>query len=641
MNERVPRIGYVPYSATLEMPGDRRRFAAYAKARNLPFELARPEERYDLVVLSELADISVWCDYPHGKVVYDLIDSYLAIPRSNVKQWLRGPAWFIMGRHRRLRIDYWAAIQNMCRRADAVVCTTEEQKCNIQRYCQNTHIILDVHTAVVRSIKQDYRCGEPFNLVWEGLPSNISQLEQIHEVLGAINRHRPLVLNLVTDPDQRRLLGRFGRAQSIDLAHKVFDSVLLHTWDEVKCSEIIRGCDLAVIPIDLSDPFVSGKPENKLLLLWRMGMPVVTSATPAYQRAMLGAGTEGFACRDQEEWMTAIECMISDESLRREVGTCGRAFAEMHYSEEALLACWDRMFASLGFSFHSSAKVTNTRTNNSDPKTVEGFGDEWTRFDQSSMLEKDARHVFESYFSIFPWSALSKDAVGFDLGCSSGRWAKLVAPHVGMLHCIDPSVAIEVARRNLCQFANCEFHRAGVDDLPISDQSMDFGYSLGVLHHVPDTRAALTACVTKLKPGAPFLLYLYYAFDNRPVWFRVLWQVSDRLRKVISNMPHGPRYTISQIIALLVYWPLARAAKLAETLGINVTNFPLSSYRNCGFYVMRTDALDRFGTRLEQRFTKLEIKTMMEHAGLENIRFSEATPFWCAVGSAKNTGCAA
>ena len=56
---------------------------------------------------------------------------------------------------------------------------------------------------------------------------------------------------------------------------------------------------------------------------------------------------------------------------------------------------------------------------------------------------------------------------------------------------------------------------------------------------------------------------------------------------------------------------------------------------------MRIVALDRFGTRLDQRFTKTEIKTMMEHADLENIRFSEAAPFWCTVSYAKNRGCAA
>lgn len=351
MSENNLRIGYVPCSTTLEAPADRRRFVAYARARNLQFELARPEERYDLVVLNEAADISVWADYPHGKIVYDLIGSYLAIPRSNVKQWLRGVVWFAIGRHRRLRLDHWAAIQAMCRRADAVVCTTEEQSSDIRRYCRNVHIALDVHSSVVHAVKEDYRCGVPFNLVWEGLPCNLPQLQQIQNVLRAVNQRRPIVLHVVTDPDRFRLLGRFGRIQSLALARKIFDSVELHIWDEANCSEIIRACDLAVIPIDLADSFVAGKPENKLLLLWRMGMPVITSATPAYQRAMRDAGLTGLACRDQAEWMAAIERMMGDESLRREAGVCGRRFAETHYGEDDLLARWDATFASLGFSF--------------------------------------------------------------------------------------------------------------------------------------------------------------------------------------------------------------------------------------------------------------------------------------------------
>ena len=143
---------------------------------------------------------------------------------------------------------------------------------------------------------------------------------------------------------------------------------------------------------------------------------------------------------------------------------------------------------------------------NVDQKTVQGFGDEWSRFDQSDLEAQEHAQMFENYFHVFPWQALPQDAEGFDLGCGSGRWAKLVAPRVGRLHCIDPSCALEVARRNLAGSYNCEFHSATVDSMPLADGSMDFGYSLGVLHHIPDTQAALDACIRKLKPGAPFLV---------------------------------------------------------------------------------------------------------------------------------------
>lgn len=265
--------------------------------------------------------------------------------------------------------------------------------------------------------------------------------------------------------------------------------------------------------------------------------------------------------------------------------------------------------------------------------TVEDFGREWARFDQTALPAGELRGAFERYFAIFPWEVLPPDAVGFDFGCGSGRWARLVAPRVGRLHCVDASgTALAVARRNLAGLGNCEFHESVAETLPFPVASMDFGYSLGVLHHIPDPAAALRACVQRLKPGAPFLLYLYYRFDNRPAWFRGLWRGTDMLRRGLSRLPHRAKVVITSAIALTVYWPLARLSGAMERMGANVSSIPLSFYRNHSLYSMRTDALDRFGTRLEHRFTAREMSDIMESAGLGGIVFSRSEPFWCAVG---------
>ena len=270
---------------------------------------------------------------------------------------------------------------------------------------------------------------------------------------------------------------------------------------------------------------------------------------------------------------------------------------------------------------------------NIDPLTVAGFGEEWAAFDQSTLEEQEHRDLFDRYFAIFPFDDLPPDAEGFDLGCGSGRWAALVAPRVGKLHCIDPSdKALAVARQALRSRGNVEFHLAGADSIPLAPESQDFGYSLGVLHHIPDTAAALRDAVLRLKPGAPFLVYLYYAFDNRPSWFRRLWQTTEAARHLISRLPFGIRKAVTTTIAAAVYWPLARAARLAERNGRDVGNWPLSPYRDLSFYTMRTDALDRFGTRLEQRFSRSQIERMMIDAGLKDLRFSERGPFWVACG---------
>lgn len=269
---------------------------------------------------------------------------------------------------------------------------------------------------------------------------------------------------------------------------------------------------------------------------------------------------------------------------------------------------------------------------NLDLRTVDSFGDEWLHFDQSGMSDKEARKVFGEYFAVFPWESLPPDAVGFDMGCGSGRWARWVAPLVGSLHCIDPSTAIEVARDNLAAHSNITFHCASVDSSGLQSSSQDFGYSLGVLHHVPDTAAAIRSCADLLKPGAPLLLYLYYAFDNRPFWFRTLWRLSDWLRRGIYRLPPKLKRKVTDAMAALVYWPLSRLSHVIDILGLPVDGVPLSYYRNHSFYTMRTDARDRFGTPLEQRFSQNQIVEMMEAAGLVDVRFSDTAPYWCAVG---------
>jgi SAM-dependent methyltransferase len=270
--------------------------------------------------------------------------------------------------------------------------------------------------------------------------------------------------------------------------------------------------------------------------------------------------------------------------------------------------------------------------NNLDKKTVDSFGDEWSRFDQSGMTESEAYKAFSEYFSVFPWDALPTNSEGFDMGCGSGRWARFVASRVGRLNCIDPSTAIKVARRRLSAYDNVTFNQASVDAPGLSPSSQDFGYSLGVLHHVPDTAAAIRSCAALLKPGAPLLLYLYYSFDNRPSWFRVLWKMSDFGRSLIHRLPPTMKHLATDIIAALVYFPLARLSGVLERLHFSVHGIPLSFYRDHTFYTMRTDARDRFGTPLEQRFNRTQIESMMLSAGLTDVKFSESAPYWCVVG---------
>ena len=362
------------------------------------------------------------------------------------------------------------------------------------------------------------------------------------------------------------------------------------------------------------------------------GKPVIGTAEAFTGYEGLDAGIR---CDTSEAFIAAIRGLETDPPARFDPAL--RALYEAHYSPQALGRQLNAILGVCPPPRTRTAMPLSSRPSpvggNIDPKTVAGFGEEWAAFDQRALDAAEWQRLFNAYFSTFPFDLLPVGAEGFDLGCGSGRWAAGVAPRVGKLHCIDPSAkALNVARKALAAFPNVDFHLAGADSVPLANSSQDFGYSLGVLHHSPDTRAALQSCVDKLKPGAPFLLYLYYALDNRSAWFRALWSASNQLRKVISRLPFGPRKLITSAIAATVYLPLATIARAGEKAGFDVARLPLSFYRNASFYTMRTDALDRFGTRLEHRFTRSQIAAMMTACGLTDIVFLDGEPYWVACG---------
>ena len=264
---------------------------------------------------------------------------------------------------------------------------------------------------------------------------------------------------------------------------------------------------------------------------------------------------------------------------------------------------------------------------------VESFGEEWSRFSNEPLSHSELSEMFDSYMNIFPWDGLPEAAVGLDAGCGSGRWAKFVAPKVGYLHCVDASEkALVVARRMLTGLRNVDFRHESLNELSISDSSCDFGYSLGVLHHIQNTEGALAACVRKLRPGAPFLAYLYYDLDGLGVVRRTLFSLVTGGRWIVSRLPRRAKVLVAEGLAFVVYLPFARLARRVERMGWDHSKVPLFQYRNRSFYVMRNDALDRFGTRLEKRFSRQQILDLFHSAGLEDVVFSDGPPWWVALG---------
>jgi SAM-dependent methyltransferase len=263
-----------------------------------------------------------------------------------------------------------------------------------------------------------------------------------------------------------------------------------------------------------------------------------------------------------------------------------------------------------------------------DAKTVESFGDEWTKF--SHFDEAEIQKIGDEYFDCVPSGILNAETVALDLGCGSGRWTRYLAPRVKFVEAIDPSSAVFASQQLTQGLPNVRVTQAGVDAIPFPDGSFDFLMCLGVLHHVPNTAGAIGKAAAKLKPGGHFLLYLYYSLDNRGALYRLLFNASTLIRRVVSHMPRWLKHFTCDALAVLVYCPFVGLAWLVKTLGGKQAylKMPLSYYVGKSIRVIFNDALDRFGTPLEQRFSRVEIEQMLKAAGCSNVDFSERTPYW-------------
>ncbi len=274
-----------------------------------------------------------------------------------------------------------------------------------------------------------------------------------------------------------------------------------------------------------------------------------------------------------------------------------------------------------------------TSDKNQDDHVISHFGGEWKAFNYlDSEQLKDVSQQFAAYIKPLPGELLKTGSLSIaDFGAGSGRWAHFLLEYASKLWLIEPGKeSFAVLKQRFESNSKVHLLNETVSENEVPANSLDLAVSLGVLHHIPDTSMGIRDISTKIKPGGYFLCYLYYALENKPLAYRALWNISNSFRLGISKLPYGARRVVCEAIAGLVYLPLAKLSKLVEKVGVSSKNIPLHHYKDMSFYVMRNDAYDRFGTSLEQRFTKVQITQMLVNSDfdLETLKFSDSEPYW-------------
>ncbi len=273
------------------------------------------------------------------------------------------------------------------------------------------------------------------------------------------------------------------------------------------------------------------------------------------------------------------------------------------------------------------------RDENLDQGVIDSFGHEWATFNYGETDTSEALDAqFRAYCTPLDLDQFDpKNSIAADFGAGSGRWAARLIPYFSLVYALEPSGgASKVLQNKFSDEAKIKVLQETVGANSIPQESLDLAVSLGVLHHIPDTGLAIKDVSLRIKPGGMFLCYLYYNLENKPFFYKLIFKFVNAVRQIISLLPQRIKRIVCSSIAAIIYWPLARFSKLMNKIGMNTSNIPLHHYANMPFVMLANDALDRFGTSLEQRFSKSEIREMLALAGFDTstLRFSELEPFW-------------
>jgi len=161
---------------------------------------------------------------------------------------------------------------------------------------------------------------------------------------------------------------------------------------------------------------------------------------------------------------------------------------------------------------------------------------------------------------------------------------------------------------------------------PFAQESFDFIYSIGVLHHLPDPEGAFHNLLRYLKPGGEIQIYLYWQPERQPIKRALLALVSAG-RKITTRLPHQAVYALAFPAAVAAFgwfvWPY-RILKKIPGLKSLAEKLPMKQYANFPFRVCVNDQLDRFSAPIENRYTRQQVADWLKRAQLENAEVNAA-----------------